>query len=225
MKKREFLYTGLIALLILTSNQVRAQEQNSKSAFGVNVDLFSNYIWRGTKYGHGPAVQPSVKFNSGFFTVGVWGSFDASGYAEADPYFTFALPMGFNLGITDYYYPGTEFFDVSKETGSQVFEINGGFNKGGLALSANYILNEAGGAASQGGDMYFQAGYSFSIFNVFAGAGNGWHTSDGNFTFCNIGIGAVKEIKVTESFSIPITGQIILNPDREQLYVVVGFSF
>jgi uncharacterized protein (TIGR02001 family) len=227
MKKSNF-YSGvgvLIVLFVITSNQLRAQEEKSKSDFSVNVDLYSNYIWRGSKYGSGPAVQPSVKFNSAFFTVGVWGSFDASGYAEADPYVSFALPMGFSVGLTDYYYPGLQYFDVTKASGSQAFELNGGFTKGGLSLAANYIINEAGGAGSAGGDTYFQAGYAFNIFNLFVGAGNGWHTADGSFAVCNLGIGASKEIKLFDAFTIPVNGQVIFNPDKEQLYVVVGFSF
>jgi uncharacterized protein (TIGR02001 family) len=227
MKKSNF-YSGfgfMMVLFVIASNQVSAQEEKPKSDFNVNVDLYSNYIWRGSKYGSGPAVQPSVKFNSGFFTVGVWGSFDASGYAEADPYVSFALPMGFSVGLTDYYYPGLEYFDVTNASGSQAFELNGGFTKGGLSLAANYIINEAGGAGSAGGDSYFQAGYAFSIFNLFAGAGNGWHTADGNFALCNLGIGASKEIKLFDALAIPVNGQVIFNPDKEQLYVVVGFSF
>ncbi len=46
-----------------------------------------------------------------------------------------------------------------------------------------------------------------------------------NLPLCNVGIGTTKEIKITDSFSIPVTGQVIFNPEKEQLYVVVGFSF
>jgi len=41
----------------------------------------------------------------------------------------------------------------------------------------------------------------------------------------NIGIGTSREIKFTDSFSLPISGSVILNPSSEQLYVVVGISF
>ena len=63
------------------------------SKFSVGADLYSNYIWRGTKFGQGPSIQPSVKFVTGGFTAGVWGSFDAIGYAEADPYISYTLPV------------------------------------------------------------------------------------------------------------------------------------
>lgn len=218
-------FMGLVTLVIISSTAIQAQDENQNSNFNAGIDLYSNYIFRGTKFGKGPSVQPSVKYINGGFIAGVWGAFDASGYAETDPYLSFSFPFGLSLGLTDYYYPGLELFDFSKATGSNALEINAGFSKGGLSLSANYILNEAGGAASAGGDKYFQAGFAFSNFSLFAGAGDGWHTSDGKFNFCNIGLGTTKEITLMEKFSIPVSGQIILNPEREQLYVIVGFSF
>lgn len=225
MKKQGLFFPGLVVLMIIVTTQVNAQDSVKVSNFSVGTDFYTNYIWRGTKFGTGPAVQPSVKFTTGVLTLGVWGSFDASGYAETDPYISVALPLGFSVGLTDYYYPGLPFFETSDTAGSHAFELNAGFTNGGLTLSANYILNEAAGAASAGGDMYFQAGYAFTNFNVFAGAGDGWHTSNGKFALCNVGIGTSKVLKLTDTFSIPVSGQVILNPEREQLYIVAGFSF
>ena len=225
MKKPGFFFTGLVALLILITNQIKGQDAGTNSNFNIGADLFSNYVWRGTKFGTGPSVQPSVAFVQGRLTLGVWGSFDAAGYAEADPYISYSLPFGLSLGLTDYYYPGLAVFDFSTPTGSHALEINTTFEKGGMTLNANYIINEAGGAASAGSDMYFQAGYAFTNFELFVGAGDGWHTSDGNFNVCHVGLGTSKEIQITEKFSVPVSGQIILNPEREDLYIVVGFSF
>lgn len=219
---------------IIIPSSLNAQEKKSGPNFTAGADIYSNYVWRGSKLGTGPAFQPSVKFTAGGFTAGVWGSFDASGYAEVDPYISYTLPFGLSIGLTDYYYPyhqdstgaivGSDFFDTDKATSFHAFEINANYTIGGLSLSANYILNEAAGALSAGGDKYFQAGYTFKSFNLFAGAGDGWHTSDGEFDFCNIGIGTSKEIKISETFIVPVTGQVILNPNKNQLFLVVGFS-
>ena len=225
MKKSRLLFTGLVVIFIVTTTQVKAQEKESRSNFNVGADVYSNYIWRGTKFGKGPSLQPSVKFVTGGLTIGVWGSFDGSGYAETDPYVSYSFPFGLSVGLTDYYYTGLPVFETSDTAGSHALEINTGFAKGGLSLSANYIVNEAGGAASKGSDMYFQTGYAFNYFSLSVGAGDGWHTVDGEFGLCLVAIGTTKEIKITDTFSIPVNGQIILNPDREQLYVVVGFSF
>lgn len=213
-----------IAILVsLTSYTLKAQdEEKAGPSFTAGADVYSNYIWRGSKFGTGPAIQPSVKFTAGGFTAGVWGSFDAAGYSEADPYISYTFPIGLSLGVTDYYYPGLggSFFADS----SNAYELNGGFTKGGFSLSANYILNKAPVPASAGSDKFFQIGYAFPKFSLSVGAGDGWHTSDGEFNVCHIALGTSKEIKITDTFSIPVTGQVILNPDKKVLYMVVGFS-
>ena len=225
MKKPRLLIASLLLVILLSATQLNAQDEEKKSNFTVGADVYTNYIWRGTKFGTGPSLQPSVKFVTGGLTLGVWGAFDANGYAETDPYVSYSFPFGLSLGLSDYYYPGLAVFETSDTAGSHALEINAGFTKGGLSLSTNYIVNEAGGAESAGGDIYFQAGYAFKYFNIFLGAGDGWHTSDGEFALCNLGIGTSKVIKITDTFAIPVNGQVILNPEREQLYVVVGFSF
>jgi hypothetical protein len=222
-ENRSILKKLWIVVFLLPSITLFSQEADN-SNFSAGADFFSSYVWRGTKYGTGPHIQPLVKFNSGIFTAGGWGSFDFSGYQEADLFFSFALPAGFCIGMTDYYYPAHDYFDYSKATGSHAFEINGGFMKGGVALAGNIIVNEAGGAGSSGGDIYFQAGYTFKSFNILAGAGNGWHTSNGNFNVCNVGFGITRTIRVTESFGIPVVGQIIVNPERQKMYIVIGFT-
>ena len=199
-------------------------QETEKSNFSAGADFYSSYIFRGTKYGTGPHVQPLIKFTSDLFTAGGWGSFDFNGYQEADLFFSFNLPAGFTLGMTDYYLADLDYFDFSKFSGSHAYEINGGFTKAGLTLSANCILNEAGGIGSQGGDLYFQGTYYFKYFSLFLGAGNGWHTSDNKFNVCNAGLGTSVKIKITESFSIPVIGQVIFNPEREKMYIVVGFT-
>jgi hypothetical protein len=225
MKKLRLIFTGMVALLLIVATQANAQEkEEKKSNFSVGADVYTNYIWRGSKLGTGPALQPSMKFTAGGLTLGVWGSFDASGYTEADPYVSYSLPFGLSFGLTDYYLPSLKLFETSDTAGSHALEINAGYTIGGLSLSANYIVNEAGGIASQGGDKYFQVGYAFKYFNLFVGAGDGWYTSDGSFQVCNVGIGTSKEIKITDTFTIPVTGQIVMNPDKEQLFVVVGFT-
>jgi len=215
--------TGLLPFISAFS------QEESDSKFSVGSDFYSNYIWRGTRYGSGPAIQPSMEYSADWLTVGAWGSFDFSGYQEADLYLSFALPAGISLGLTDYYFPGLLYTDYSEASGSHAFELNAGLSAGNLSLSANYIINKAGGVGSTGADKYFQAGYTFKYFNIFAGAGDGWHTynsetGESNFGVCNLGIGTSRVIKVTDSFNIPVAGQLIFNPDKNQMFLVVGFT-
>lgn len=229
MKKYLGTLQKLFLIFILAINlPLYSQEENPRQ-FTTGADIYSSFIWRGTKNGTGPAIQPVMEFTTGSFTAGAWGSIDFHGYQEVDLYVNFSLPSGFFLGLTDYYSPDLKYFDFSRESGSHAFEFTAGFEKSNFTLEADYILNEAGGIGSAGNDLYFQAGYSFELFSLFAGAGNGWLTWDpdmetNRFRLCNAGIEVSRTIKITETFNIPVTGQLVFNPDREQLFIVVGFT-
>jgi hypothetical protein len=230
MIKRSIILYVFALLFVMSGSDPLGAQTEGPARFNAGADIYSSYVWRGTKYGKGPAIQPKLEFKAGPFTAGAWGSFDFSDYQETDLYVSFALPAGFSLGITDYYYPTLDYFDYSDTTGSHAFEINTGFSKGPLILSGNYILNQAGSAGSEGRDKYIEIKYSFDSFSLFLGAGDGWHSvnsSDGSdrFTVCNVGLGTSRDIKVTDSFSIPVTGQLVFNPDLKRMYILAGFSF
>ncbi len=218
----------LFTLFSLGASAQTADSTATKSGveFSTGTDLVSSYVWRGS-YISGAAFQPTVEMTAGAFTLGAWGSADFnSTLLEMDLYASVSLG-GFSVGLTDYYYPGGSFFDTDALSSPHAFEVNLGYEVSGLSLGGNYILNEAAGALSMGGDMYFEAAYDFGKFAFTLGGGNGWHTlaGDEDFQIVNIGISTSKEIKITDSFSIPFTGSAILNPNKEQFYIVVAASF
>jgi len=215
MKKVKIFAVAIIALVATTS--AKAQE------FKASADIVSSYVWRGTNFS-GASIQPTLDFTTGGFSIGAWGSAGFDGFLEADLYAKYAFGFGLTVGLTDYYYPGTSYFDVSKANGGHGLELNLGYTTGGLSLSGNYIFNEAGGAATAGGDKYFEVGYAFEKFSIFAGAGDGWHTPDAEFALCNVGISTTKTIKITDTFSIPLKASAILNPKTEQFFVVAGIT-
>jgi len=235
--KKALLKITLGLITILTVNTSYAQEVEStkdetvkveekESPFTIGVDMVSAYVWRGIKY-TGPSIQPTVEYSIGGFTAGVWGSFDLNNvFNEVDTYVSYGLDFGLSLGLTDYYYQGSNAFDFADTTGSHALEANLNYTLKGFSASANYVINDthSGDAGSKGGDMYFQLGYSFKYFDLFAGAGDGWHTEDGDFQVSNIGIGVTQDIKITDKFSLPIFAQIVVNPDREEYDLIVGIS-
>ncbi len=203
----------------------------AKAQFSVGADLVSRYIWRGLDYGNAPAIQPTIEFAAGNFSIGAWGSYslgstdNASSFREADLYASYGFDFGLSVGITDYYYPGTKWGEFGNEISSHAFELNAGYELEKLSISANYMLNNSiYGAGAEDGIVYFELGYAFKSVDIFVGGGDGWHSTTGNFEISNVGIGTSKDIKITDSFSLPLFGQAIVNPNTEQFHIVVGLS-
>jgi len=214
--KRKLLLTAVIAAILSSSGM--AEEKGG--SVNVGADVVSSYMWRGTKFGNGSAFQPTLAYSYGGFAIGAWGSygFADAAFSEADLYASFSFDFGLSLGMTKYYFPGTPFFDGS----SHAYEINSGFEAGAFSLSGNYILNE--GAGSLGGELYFEAGLTTGPVSWFIGAGDGWHSPDGKFALVNVGLTGSKEIKISDSYSLPVFSSVILNPKTEQFHLVVGIS-
>ena len=189
----------------------------------INADLVSTYVWRGTKLS-GTSIQPLLQFTKGGFCIGSWGSAGFDGFLEMDLFARYAFNFGLTAGLTDYYFPGTSYFDYSKNDGSHGYEINLGYAIHGFSVGVNYILNEAGGAKTAGGDKYFELGYAWKNINIFAGAGDGWHTLTGEFGLINLGLSATKELLVSDTFRIPLKLSAILNPTTKQYYLTAGIT-
>lgn len=198
------------------------------------VDLYSSYVWRGAKFGTGPAVQPWMDFTAGGFSVGAWGSVNTGGWdgafevdeetseityvgseaLEMDLYVGYSFDFGLGITVTDYYFGG-EWFDFG---GNHFIEPSLSFEAGNFSILGAYMFGP------DTGDAYVEAGYSLGDVDLFVGAGNGQYTSDGGFMLCNVGVGTSKEIPITEKFSLPVSGSVILNPSTQGFFVVVGIS-
>jgi hypothetical protein len=210
----------VVTLSMITLLYSVAFAEEKKGSVNAGADIVSSYLWRGTKFGNGAAFQPVLEYSRGGFSLGAWGSYgfaDAQ-FSEADLYVSYGFDFGLSMGFTGYYFPETSFFNNS----NHAWEFNAGFEKSIFSLSANYMLNE--GAGSAGGDMYIEAGLATGPVNWFIGAGDGWHTPDGKFSVCNIGVSGSREIKLTDAYSLPVFTTVILNPKTEQFHIVFGIT-
>lgn len=216
MKKMSRVAAIIVLLVGLAAIPVMASAQE----FSVGADLVSSYVWRGLDCGDGAAIQPTVEFSSGGFAIGAWGSYaiGSDGAPEADLYAGYGFENGLYLGITDYFFPGdgVEYLDYDNHT----LEANLSYGVGAVSLSANMYFDD-----NSNDDMYFEVGYDFGLASVFLGAGDESYTTDGDFAICNLGVTATKEIAITDTFSLPMFGSVIMNPDSEQFYIVAGMSF
>ncbi len=212
---KKLLLVAAFSLLALTpATSVFAQTEVS-----TGVDFYSTYVFRGIAF-DGPSWQPSVEVSSGDFAIGAWGSQGYTGFQEMDLYVGYQLGDLY-VGLTDYYYPGSNWGSED----SHAFEVNLGYSADAFSVAANYILNEGTAAGSAGDDMYFELGYALDQADLFVGAGDGWHSANGDFAVVNVGIATSKDIVITDEFTLPLSGAAIWNPDSEQFYILVGFSF
>ncbi len=243
--KKILMITASVLLLITFIPNVNAQEEES-SPWSASLDIYSSYIWRGLKFGSGPAFQPSVEFSTGGLSIGAWGSVNSGGLMdvidaispeafEADLYagYSFALGENASLGftVTDYYFGG-DWLDGA----SHYFEPLVNIGVGGLSLTGAYMFMPDGSVSANGdenkGDMYLEASYGFKNLSIGLGAGEGQYTmhEDDNgdaiddFGICNINVGTSKEIKITDSFTLPVSGSVILNPSTGGFFIAVGIS-
>jgi len=209
---RRLTFAFLTGLGLLSSSYVAtAQEaeaaEESSSPFDAGFDLYTSYIWRGAKFGSGPAFQPWASATFGGLEIGAWGSVNASSdeALEMDLYATYGFDFGLSITVTDYYFGGdwTEFSDM------HYIEPSLGYEIGDFSFTAAYMLLP-GSAAVQGvdgspamldtatftiipavdaveaaeatdfaaeADMYFEIGYSFKGLDIAVGAGNGQYVS------------------------------------------------
>ena len=206
-----------MAFVIMTicSLNIKAQESTS---WTTGVDLYSSYVWRGAKFGSGPSMQPTLKYTNGGFSIGAWGSygFSTNEATEADLFASYGVNLGekssLTFAVTDYYFPTAEYFDGD----SHYFEPMITIGLGKFSLAGAYMTNAE--------DVYFEAGLAAGPVTLFAGAGDGQYTKDTNFNLCNVGLKTSKSLKISDSFSIPVSGSVILNPSTEQFHIVVGIS-
>lgn len=216
-----------IVLLSITVSicTVKSQELTVKA----EADIVSSYIWRGLYVG--PAsIQPSISLSSGDFTFGIWGSSSFnSTWREFDLYVSYSIG-NFNILLTDYFLPHdlpngekVSYFDFSEH----VVEATLGYSLGGsVPLTFVWNTNIAG---DENYSSYFEASYtiptSFVDIDLIIGATpNAGFYSDG-FAIVATSIKASKEIDISDTFSLPVFTQAILNPDSKEVFLLFGMKF
>ncbi len=205
----------------------------------ISSDFVSSYIWRGQDLGS-VAVQPTLGLGYKGLSLTAWGSY---GLTNPDDVKEFDLTLaystgGLNIGITDYWFsagldPDARYFKYDAHGTNHVFEATVGYDFGPVALAwytnfaGNDGVNKNGKRAYS---SYVEANLPFRLVGVdwtaTAGAVPYATTSYGTtgFAVTNLSLRATKDIKVSDSFSIPIFGQVTGNPCSQKAYLVLGFT-
>lgn len=235
MKKGLRLYV-LCALLLMGAASTEAQEKIETT---ISSDFVNEYIWRGQKLGD-VAVQPTLSVSYKGLSLTAWGSY---GLTNPDDTKELDLALGYtigglNIGITDYWFstgldPKGRYFKYDAHGTNHVFEANIGYDFGPVALQwyTNFAGNDGTNKdGKRAYSSYVEATIPFSLASVewtaTAGAVPFATTSYGTsgFAVTNLSLCATKNIRVSDSFSIPIFGQVVANPCSQKAYLVLGFT-
>lgn len=220
----------LFLLLSLSPFIIQAQE------VFVNADFVSSYVWRGMKCGNA-AVQPTLGVSMGGFTLSAWGSTE---FRNENNEIDLALEYefkGLTLSVTNYFEQSEEepfnYFDYAAHNSGHTFELGAGYTlseKVPLTISWYTVFagNDYRENDKRAWSSYCELSYPFSVKGVDLVIEAGFTPWEGmyadKFNVVNIGLSATKELKLTKSFSLPISGKVVANPYENQIYFVFGIS-
>ena len=242
--KTRIIISALISIIAIpiTAQVTTPLPDREGPEVGLSGDIVSSYIWRGQDLGN-VSLQPTLGIGYKGFSLSAWGSVglaDSDDTKELDITASYTIG-GLNIGITDYWFnkdgldPEARYFKYDAHGTNHVFEANIGYDFGFASLqwytnfAGNDGVNKDGKRAYS---SYVEVAVPFKLATVdwTATAGaipwatsfyNGWTSG---FAVTNLSLKATKEIKVTDSFSIPVFGQFVGNPRSQKAYLVFGFT-
>lgn len=226
----------LLAMGMVLGGTALAQEEIETTISG---DIVSSYIWRGQDLGD-VSLQPTLGIGYQGLSLTAWGNVGLSNAAdtkELDLTLSYTIG-GFNIGVTDYWTnaggdPQARYFKYNAHATNHVFEANIGYDFGFASLQwySNFAGNDG---MNNDGDRayssYFEVNAPFKLATVdwtaTAGAvpfATDYYGTTG-FAVTNLALKATKEIKITDTFSVPVFGQVVANPCSQKAYLVLGFT-
>ena len=228
----------LIITAILLTTAVTAKAQDTLETT-IGTDLVSQYVWRGQDLG-GVSVQPTLGLAYKGLSLSAWGSAGLSNPADTREFdLTLAYTIGgFNIGVTDYWFnagldPLNRYFAYAADCTNHVFEANVGYDFGFASLQ--WYTNFAGNDGLTPDEK--RAYSSYVEVNVpFVLGGVDWTATAGAVPFAtdfygvegfgvvNVALTASKDIRITDSFSIPVFAQVAANPYSKNAFFVFGIT-
>ena len=209
-------FTLLTIVALLSPNISYSQD------FGA--DLVSSYVWRGTQFGSGAHVQPYMDLGSGNLTGGVWGSFPTSakgGGNELDLWVSYDFgPLA--LTVTNYTFPGEGgvYADSEGLFNGDYTELAASTSIMGVDLSAGYFTEVEA--------LYVELGFSTGAVDIAFGYGDdqadGFYAGGGS-GLVNMSFSGSKDIQISDTYALPVSGSFIINPEAETAFLVFGISF
>ena len=228
----------LFAMGMVMSMTAFAQEDIETT---ISADVVSHYYWRGQDLG-GASLQPTLGIGYKGLSLTAWGS---TGLVNPDDTRELDLTLaytvgGFNIGITDYWTndggdPEARYFKYDAHGTNHIFEANIGYDFGFASLQwytyfagNDYKVKDGKRAYSS----YVEVAVPFKLsaidWTATVGAvpfaSDAYNDGTSGFAVSDVSLKATKDIKITDTFSVPVFGQISANPYTQHAYMVFGFT-
>ena len=232
---KKITYSAL-ALLLFGAATAKAQDMVETT---VGTDFVSSYVWRGLELGD-VSMQPTLGVSYKGLSLSAWGSVGLSNPADTKELdLTLAYSVGgFNIGVTDYWFnagldPLNRYFKYAADETNHVFEANVGYDFGFASLqwytnfAGNDLVETTGKLVYS---SYFEINVPFTLGGVdwTATAGAVPFATDfygtGSFAVTNLALTAAKDIRITDTFSIPVFAQVAANPCSRAAFLVFGIT-
>lgn len=240
--KKVLITIGLFALAVTAGAQQSntVADDSPKIKLNIGVDLVSRYVWRGSLFSDAPNIQPYASVTYGQFTLMNWNSYAVNkNYAEVDFFLTwqpgrFGITLSDFCGLVEPKDSVYNYFDYNNKTTSHAFESTVFYT-----ISESFPLKLTAGVFFYGLDKneegdnnystYYEVSYPLQVtdynLNFFAGG-----TTDAGYYgtkagLVNVGTTIQKELKVTPSFTIPLSLSLSANPVNKYAYAVIMISF
>ena len=225
----------MVALAIIASTTAAKAQDNVETTIGA--DVVNQYIWRGQELGS-VSLQPTLGVAYKGLSLTAWGSIGLSEPSDTKEFdITAAYSVGgFNIGVTDYWFnsPSTRYFLYDSHKTSHVFEANIGYDFG--PASIQWYTNFAGNdGVNNDGDRAYSSYFEVSAPFTFGGCNwtatvgavpfaSSFYSDANGFAVTNVSLKATKELKITDTFSVPVFAGIAANPSTEKAFFIFGLS-
>lgn len=202
------------------------KKNNWTDNWHISADLLNRWNWRGLNNVTGAVIQPDIGYSFGNFSIGAWTNYSLADNraTEFDSYLWYESPLGFNIEINDFFTPNELAEDGNfLNPDFHILEVGARQQFGNLSLGGWYWFN-------YNDDIYFEAVWEMNYnIRIVMGGGRGYYTDPLNFnnkwSLCNIGLWLEKEIHITDTYSQPVVGRVVYNPEADQITMVFGFNF
>ncbi|MBP3774306.1 MAG: hypothetical protein ILA34_03020 [Bacteroidaceae bacterium] len=226
---------GIILASLLTTILPCTGQDNITTT--VSADVVSQYIWRGQQLGEA-GLQPTLALEYKGLSLSAWGNLgivNSNDTKEFDLTAAYSLG-GLNIGLTDYWFndPNEKYFQYKAHSTSHVFEANVGYDFGPVSLQWYTNLGGNDGCNKKGKRAYSSYAELDAPFRL---GGCEWTATVGcvpyatdfyatahGFAVTHVGVSASKELKITDSFTLPVFAGITANPSTQKAYFVFGLT-